>query len=163
MATIRISRIFDICDLRSGQFSGSSMLMNGGNFQNDQNCPIFSGLRWDRPSLKTPVQIFTFDLWEVIWGHDYVIRGHNSILSISGDWEEMETWNWHQSIRLVIADRMICIMTYLGHFVTLTWPWPGVKFQIDALRSYYISLEPAWREELDGDRLDSLAFLDKNL
>ena len=34
---------------------------------------------------------------------------------------ELETWGWCHSVRLVKAHRLIGNMAYLGHIVTLTW------------------------------------------
>ena len=42
-------------------------------------------------------------------------------LPITFDRNELETWGWCHSVRLVKAHRLICNMTYLGHTVTLTW------------------------------------------
>ena len=43
------------------------------------------------------------------------------LLPITFDRNELETWGWCHSVRLVKAHRLTCIMTYLGHTVTLTW------------------------------------------
>ena len=37
------------------------------------------------------------------------------------DRNELGTWGWCHSVRLVKAHRLTCNMTYLGHTVTLTW------------------------------------------
>ena len=41
-------------------------------------------------------------------------------LPITFDRNEIETWGWCHSVRLVKAHRLTCNMTYLGHTVTLT-------------------------------------------
>ena len=37
------------------------------------------------------------------------------------DRNELETWGWCHSVRLVKAQQLTCNITYLGHTVTLTW------------------------------------------
>ena len=49
--------------------------------------------------------------------------GHSPFFSpISRDWMEIETRKWCQTTWLVNPLRKMCIMTYLGHDLTLTWP-----------------------------------------
>ena len=47
--------------------------------------------------------------------------GRRTFLPINFDRNELETWGWCHSVRLVKAHRLTCNMTYLGHTVTLTW------------------------------------------
>ena len=47
--------------------------------------------------------------------------GRQSFLPITFDINELETWGWYHSVRLVKTHRLTCNMTYLGHNVTLTW------------------------------------------
>ena len=50
-----------------------------------------------------------------------VIGSSYVFLTIAFDINELETWGWCHSVRLVKAHRLTCNMTYLGHTVTLTW------------------------------------------
>ena len=52
-----------------------------------------------------------------LWRHQVAVR----FLPITSDINELGTWGWCHSVRLVKAHRLICIMTYLGHTVILTW------------------------------------------
>ena len=61
-----------------------------------------------------------------LWCHQVAVR----FLPITFDRNELETWGWCHSIRLVKAHRLIYNMTFLGHTVTLTWRdlrlnWPS--------------------------------------
>ena len=47
--------------------------------------------------------------------------GRRTFFPITFDRNELETWGWCHSVRLVKAHRLICSMTYLNHTVTLTW------------------------------------------
>ena len=58
---------------------------------------------------------------------------------------------------------MICNLTYLGHFVTLTSPWPEVKFKVDLLRSSDISFDSSRRDKLDGTKSFLLSWKLKKL
>ena len=51
------------------------------------------------------------------------------------DRNELETWGWCHSVRLVKAHRLTCNMTYLGDTVTLTWRDPRSNFKIGLSRS----------------------------
>ena len=52
-------------------------------------------------------------------------------LSITFHRNELETWGWCHSVRLVKTHRLTCNITYLGHTVTLTWRDLRSKFKID--------------------------------
>ena len=52
-------------------------------------------------------------------------------LPITFDRNDLETWGWCHSVRLVKAHRLTCNMTYLGHTVTQTWRDPRSNFKID--------------------------------
>ena len=60
--------------------------------------------------------------------------GRRTFLPITFDRNELETWGWCHSVRLVKAHRLICNMTYLGDTVTLTWREPRSNFKIDLPR-----------------------------
>ena len=60
--------------------------------------------------------------------------GHRTYFEITFDRNELETWGWCHSVRVVKAYRLICNMTYLGHTVNLTWRDLRSDFQIDLSR-----------------------------
>ena len=64
-------------------------------------------------------------------------------LPITFDRNELETWGWCQSVRLVKAHPLICNMTYLGHTVTLTWRDLRSNFNIDLSRIKSTWIDPA--------------------
>ena len=144
LRTIRISRNFDIDDLRSGHFCDPPML-SMGKFSNPSNLrengPVYLEICCHRQWTLILVQLVTSDLWNAFWGHDDVIRGHGCFLSITHDWVKIETWKWCQCVCLVKTDQMMCNMTYLTLTVALTWGqilnWPW--------RSSYISFKPVSR------------------
>ena len=55
--------------------------------------------------------------------------------------EEIEAWERCQSVRLTKTHQLICNMTYLSHFVTLTLGDPRSNLQIETLRSKSISID----------------------
>ena len=64
--------------------------------------------------------------------------GRRTFLLITFDRNELETWGWSHSVRLVKADRLIRNMTYFGHTVTLTWrvPRSNFKFGLSRIKRY---------------------------
>ena len=66
-----------------------------------------------------------------------------TFLPITFDRNELRTWGWCHSVRLVKAHRLTCNMIYLGHTVTLTWCDPRSKFKIDLSRITNIWVDPA--------------------
>ena len=60
--------------------------------------------------------------------------GRQSFLPITFERNELETWGWCLSVRLVKAHRLTCNMTYLCHTVTLTWRDLRSNFKIDLSR-----------------------------
>ena len=69
--------------------------------------------------------------------------GHCTFLPITFHRKEIETWDRCQSVRLIKTHQLICNMTYLGHFVTLTLGDPRSNLQIELLRSKSISIDRA--------------------
>ena len=69
--------------------------------------------------------------------------GRRKFFAITFDSNELETWGWCHSVRLVKAHRLICNMTYLGHTVTLTWRDPRSNFKIDLSMIKSIWFDPA--------------------
>ena len=89
--------------------------------------------------------------------HYDIIGSPYVFLPITFDRNELETWGWCHSVRLVKAHRLICNMTYLGHTVTLTWRDLRSHFKIDLSRIKNIWIDPASREKHDGVKLVPLA------
>ena len=118
---ICISLIFDIRDLRSGQFRDLPMLSMGKisttSFSH-QNISIHWEWCWLRSSVMTQATVFIGDPPKVIWGH---LRPPTVFLRITFDPKAIETWEWSHCVSLIKTHRYICNMTYLGHHVTLTW------------------------------------------
>ena len=71
---------------------------------------------------------------------------------ISRDGMEIDASKCCQTTWLVepLQRMCLCILTYLGHDLTLTWPDLRSNFQIDLLRSKSTCSEPARRGEHDG-------------
>ena len=69
--------------------------------------------------------------------------GHRAFLRITFDRKKIETWEGCQSVRLIKTHYLICNMTYLGHFVTLTSRDLGSNLQIDLSMPESISVDPA--------------------
>ena len=69
--------------------------------------------------------------------------GRLRFLPITFDRNELETWAWCHSVRLVKAHRLICNMIYLGHTVTLTWRDLRSNFKIEISRTKNIWIDPA--------------------
>ena len=62
----------------------------------------------------------------------------------------MKTRKWCQTTWLAKMFRKICILTYLGHDLTLTWPDLRSVFEIDLPRSKDTFFESSPRAEHDG-------------
>ena len=60
--------------------------------------------------------------------------GRQRFLPITFDRNELETWRWCYSVRLVKAHQLTCNMTYLVDTVTLTWHDLRSNFKIDLSR-----------------------------
>ena len=60
--------------------------------------------------------------------------GRRTFFAINFCWNELESWGWCHSVRLVKAHRLICNMIYLGHTVTLAWCDLRSNFKIDLSR-----------------------------
>ena len=69
--------------------------------------------------------------------------GHFTFLPITFDRKEIEAWERCQSVRLIKTHQLICNMTYLSQFVTLTLGDLRLNLQIDLLRSKIISIDRA--------------------
>ena len=136
--TKRISRIFDIGDLRSGHFC---------------DLPIIS--QWAKNQLRYIYFGASVFEWKHRIGHLWTLRvkkcitypskGHlrspevtNRHLPITFDQKEIETWDWCQYVRRGQANRLICIMTHFGHPVTLARLDLRSNFDLDLSKSFYI-------------------------
>ena len=155
--TKRISRIFDIGDLRSGHLC---------------DFPIIS--QWAKKS--TPLYLLSR---KPIWVESYRIgqlrtirvkiciaypsKGHlrstevtNRHLPITFDQKEIETWDWCQYVRFGQANRLICNMTNFDHHVTLAWLDLRSNFDLDLAKSFYIWLDAPQRDKHDGIKIVAL-------
>ena len=129
VSTKRISRNFDIDDLRSDQFGDLSITSQWGNmhmlpvsnmrFETAlffQNHDMSAHRWWSRCSCwpVTPVK--------VIWGHQ-----RSRILFLSITFDRMERYSGAHGLIVFVSSRRIDwyaiwpMLTYLGHHVTLTW------------------------------------------
>ena len=86
--------------------------------------------------------------------------GHYTFLPITFYREEIETWERCQSVRFIKTHQLICNMTYLGHFVTLTLGDPKSNVPIELLRSKSISIEA---EEHIGVKMIPLTYVVQKL
>ena len=85
--------------------------------------------------------------WEgQLRSHDVTIR----FSPITSDRTEKETCKWCQTTWLVKPLWNICILTYLGHDLTFTWPDLRLDFEIDISTSESTWSEPARRGEHNG-------------
>ena len=78
--------------------------------------------------------VASFPRWKVIRGHIMTSSSRQRFLSITFDRNEIETWGWCHSGRLVKAHRLTCNTTYVGHIVTLTWRDLRSNFKMDFSR-----------------------------
>ena len=89
--------------------------------------------------------------------------GRRMFLPITFDRNELETWGWCHSVRLVKAHRLICNMSSLNYHVTLTLDDLRSKFEIDLSRSSSTCFEPARRENHIDAKIIALSLLLQNL
>ena len=68
--------------------------------------------------------------------------GHHTFWSITFDRKKIETWERCQRVRLIKTHHLICSMTYLSHFVTLTSGDLVSNLPMDFSRSKSISVDP---------------------
>ena len=92
-----------------------------------------------------------------------VIQGHQEFFLITRDRMELETRKWCQTTFLVKTLRNICILTYLGNDLTLTWPDLRSFFEIDLSRSNGTFSEPSRRAQHDGAFFIFVSLLSKKL
>ena len=148
--TKRISRIFDIGDLRSGHFCDLPII---SQWAKNQLCfsPIdlyFIGaiyLLWRKRFWVESYRIG--QLWTIRVKNciTYPSKGHlrspevtNRHLPMTFDQKEIETWDWCQYVRLGQANRLICNTTHFGHHLTLAWLDLRSNFDLDLSKSFYI-------------------------
>ena len=75
-----------------------------------------------------------------LWSNDVTIR----FSSISRDRTEIETRKLCQTTWLVEPLQSMCILTYLGHDLTLTWPELRPNFQIDLMFRTGLTRRTRW-------------------
>ena len=92
-----------------------------------------------------------------------VIWGQMRFLPLIFDRIELEQCGWSQCIPLAETHRLICNMAYPGHDVTSSDLDLRSNFDLDFPRSTCIYLDASRREEHDGGRIISLAFLVQKL
>ena len=124
VCTKRISRNFDICDLRSGQFYDLPIISQWEKFQLALNVIQWSQYAQDH-DITGPFWWFnrkkiTCDLWKVLPRSSEVTNGFSAI---TFDWKEIEPPDNVHCVCLVNADKMMYNMTFLGQVMT----WPEVK------------------------------------
>ena len=137
--TKRISRIFDIGDLRSGHFCDLPIISQWAK----KSTPLY--LLWRKRFWVESYRIGQLWTIRVKSCITYPSKGHlrspevtNRHLPITFDQKEIETWDWCQYVRLGQANRLICIMTHFGHHVTLAWLDLRSIFDLDLSKSFYI-------------------------
>ena len=92
LSTIRLSRNFDIDDLRSGHFLRPSHAKSMRKFSNPSNLrengPIYPGICFHMVLMLITVQLFTSDLSEIMMTASEVTE---LFLSITHGWVKIET------------------------------------------------------------------------
>ena len=121
MPTKRISRIFDIGDLRSGHFCDLPITYKS---MGKKSTPLY--LHWPKHIRVESYRIGQVWTIRVKICIAYPSKGHlrspevtNRHLPITFDQKKTEAWDWCQYVRLGQANPMICNMAHLGHHVTL--------------------------------------------
>ena len=138
--TKRISRIFDIGDLRSGHFCGLSII---SQFTKKKSTPLYL-LWWNLIWVESHRigQLLTIQVQKLHYPplerSFEVTGGDNCHLPIPFDPTELETWDWCHFVRLGQANRLICNMTHFGRHVTLAWLDLRSNFELDLWRSFHI-------------------------
>ena len=88
-----------------------------------------------------------------LWRHKVNIR----FLSITFDWNTIETWDRRQNVRLVKTHLMIGNMTYLDQFVTLTLGQGCARLRFFGLTRRWLMWQSRW---LNSDSTQHLTFVD---
>ena len=137
MPTKRISRIFDIGDLRSGHFCDLPIMSMG-----KKSTPLYLLSR--KPICVESHRIGQLWTIRVKICIAYPSKGHsrspevtNRHLPITFDQKEIETWDWCQYVCFAQVNLMICNMTHFGHHVTLASLDLRSNFDLDLSKSFY--------------------------
>ena len=136
--TKRISRNFDVNDLRSGHFRGDHYKAMGkcsnAIFSERTSKSVVSISRY---SYIGPFWMIHMQFWpiDLSFGSFEVIWGQIGFWVLTFERIEIERWERSQSVSFAKTNRMICNMTYLSRHVTsrdldLSW-----NFEIDLFRS----------------------------
>ena len=154
--TKRISRIFDIGDLRSGHFCDLPIMSMG-----KKSTPLY--LLWRKPIWMESYRIGHLRTIRVKICIAYPSKGHlrspevtNRHLPITFDRKEIETWDWCHYVRLGQANWLICNITHFGHHVTLAWLHLRSNFDLDLAISFYIWFDASQRDKHDGIKIVAL-------
>ena len=121
-----ISRNFDLCDLRSGQFCDLSIIhkSTGEKWMApllDENHSKHSETSFYRPRLDILSQnIVTGDL-SCRQGHFRSWKVTSSFSTITFDKERLEKSKHHRCVQADDTDRLMCNMTFSDQVMTLTW------------------------------------------
>ena len=98
----------------------------------------------------------------VVADHSKGHRGHSRsptvFLPITWDPNRREMCDFCHYVRLGKAHRMMYILTYLVHRVTLTYLDLRSKVDLDLSRSNYTSFDAPWREKHDRVKIIALSF-----
>ena len=85
--------------------------------------------------------------------------GHSrspTVLTITWDPNEIDTWDWCHCVCLRKAHRMMYNLTYSGHQVTLAWLDLRSNFDLKLSRSNYTWFDAPWRDKHDGTKIIAL-------
>ena len=130
-------------------------------------CALTKQITWYKPRVCISIQskvIPKNNSGDLRWSFEGgTLPRISAFLSITFDWIETQTWEWHQNVCLAKAHRLICNITYLNHHVTLTWDDLRSNFEIDISRSSSICFEPARRENRIDVKIIALSLLLQNL
>ena len=137
--TKRISRICDLCVLRSGHFCDLPIRYKS---MGEKSTPLY--LFWRKLIWVESYRIG--QLWTILVKIciAYPSKDHlrspevtNRHLPITFDQKAVETWDWCQYVRLGQANRLICNMAHFSHHVTLAWLDLRSNFDLDLSMSFY--------------------------
>ena len=114
------------------------------------------------------VKIFGYDTWlwainsytTLLWEFNVALKWavtpsrsatllSNSVLSITIDLVQIQTWKWYQCVRMIMAHRYMCSMTQLDPFGLPRDLYLRSNFQTDLVRSLCICFDSSWRGKHD--------------
>ena len=147
-------RIFCPVDLRSGRFRDLPIKSLWGNMKMlpDSLKPTET-THFLQDHSTHPIcddRVLTYNWWSAVTGGSSgVTWGHNPFFANNSP----QKGDRHSQIvpnDLAHLVRKICIMPYLDHDLTLTWPGPRSDYEVDLSRSNDTLSEPARWAEYDG-------------